>query len=92
MASMKVSIFDHTDTNKTGVEMPDDLPMARLLPVLVNEMGLPLQQGGRPIVYRLIHRRTGNVLSERDTLRSANVQADDALTLVPELTAGSRQA
>lgn len=91
MATTKVVIMDHTDTNKTTVEMPDDLAMARLLPVLVSEMGLPLQQGGRPIVYRLVHRPTGRVLGDHDTLRSTGCLQDDMLTLVPELTAGCEQ-
>lgn len=88
MTSLRVSIVDHTDSTKTTAEMPDDVPMNRLIPALVTKMGLPSQQAGRPIVYRLDYRRTGRRLGDHETLRSAGVQTDDVLTLLPELTAG----
>lgn len=88
MASMRVSIMDHTGSKKTRVELPDDVPMERLLPALASRMHLPLQQGGNPIIYKLDHRRSGRRLDDRDTLQSAGVQPDDVLTLLPEVTAG----
>ncbi len=88
MASMRVAILDHTGSKKTHVELPDNVPMERLLPALASRMQLPLQQGGNPIIYKLDHRRIGRRLDDRDTLRSAGVQPDDVLTLLPEVTAG----
>jgi len=88
MASLRVFIQDHTQSKKTLVELPDDIPMQRLLPVLAARMQLPLQQGGNPIIYRLDHRRTGRRLDDEDTLHNAQVKADDLLTLLPEVTAG----
>jgi hypothetical protein len=89
MASLRVVIQDHTQSKKTHVELPDDVPMQRLLPALAARMQLPLQQGGNPIIYRLDHRRSGRRLDDEDTLRAADVQSDDLLTLLPEVTAGA---
>jgi len=88
MASVRVVIQDHTHSKKTTVEWPSEVTMHRLLPALAARMQLPPQQGGNPIVYRLDHRRTGRRLDDEDTLQSAGVQADDLLTLLPEVTAG----
>jgi hypothetical protein len=88
MSMLRVVVQDHTQSKKTHVEMPDDVPMERLLPVLASRMQLPLEQAGNPIVYHLDHRRSGRRLEYEDTLASAGVQADDVLTLLPEVTAG----
>jgi hypothetical protein len=92
MASLRVVIQDHLDNKKTLVELPDDVPMGRLLPALATRMQLPLQQGGSPVLYRLDHRRTGHRLDDHQTLRSAGVLADDLLMLLPEVTAGGAAA
>ena len=91
MASLRISIQDHTRSKKTLVELPDDVPMQRLLPALASRMQLPLLQGGNPIVYRLDHHRSGRRLDDEETLREAGVEADDMLTLLPEVTAGSSE-
>jgi|SRR5579864_69360 hypothetical protein len=88
MARVRVVIQDHLQSKKTLVELPDDVPMGRLLPALASRMQLPLQQGGNPVLYRLDHRRTGRRLDDHQTLRSAEVIADDLLMLLPEVTAG----
>ena len=88
MASLRISIQDHTRSKKTLVELPDDVPMQRLLPALASRMQLPLFQGGNPIIYRLDLHRSGRRLDDEETLRGAEVQPDDMLTLLPEVTAG----
>ncbi len=88
MPSLRVVIQDHTRSKKTHVELPDHVPMERLLPALASRMQLPLLQGGNPIIYRLDNRRTGRRLDDEDTLQSADIQPDDILTLLPEVTAG----
>jgi ubiquitin-protein ligase len=92
MASLRVVIQDHLDVKKTLVELPDDVPMARLLPALATRMQLPLQQGGNPVLYRLDHRRSGRRLDDRDTMQSAGVLPDDLLMLLPEVTAAGGTA
>jgi len=86
--ALRVVIQDHIGNKKTLVELPEDIRMERLLPALASRMQLPLQQAGNPIIYRLDHRRTGRRLDDQDTLRSAGIQEDDLLTLLPEVTAG----
>lgn len=88
MASIRVVIQDHTRSKKTHVELPDNVPMQRLLPALASRMQLPLHQAGNPILYRLDHRRSGQRLDDEDTLSSVGVTTDDVLTLLPEVTAG----
>jgi hypothetical protein len=88
MASMRVVILDHTGSKKTQVELPDNVPMGRLLPALAARMQLPTQQAGVPISYQLDNRRSGRRLNDDDTLQSANVQTDDLLALLPVVTAG----
>ncbi len=89
MASLRVVIQNHTQSKKTTVELPRNIPMSRLLPALATRMQLPLQQDGRSMVYQLDHRRTGRRLDDEDTLESAGVQEDDLLGLLPEVIAGS---
>ena len=89
MASMKVIVFDPTGSKKTPVELPADVPMRRLIPALVSKMGLPTNQGGNPITYRLDHRSSGKRLADDQSLKDAGVKDDDILSLFPEVTAGA---
>jgi len=88
MASIKVIIYDPTGSKKTPVELPNDVPMNRLIPALVTKMGLPTNQGANPITYRLDHRASGKRLADSDSLADADVTEDDILSLFPEVTAG----
>jgi hypothetical protein len=88
MASIKVIIYDPTGSKKTPVELPDDVPMRRLIPALVTKMGLPTNQGANPITYRLDHRTSGKRLSDGESLSEAGIGEDDILSLFPEVTAG----
>lgn len=88
MASIKVIIYDPTGSKKTPVELPNDVPMRRLLPALVSKMNLPTNQGGNPITYRLDHRESGKRLRDDESLSDAGVKDDDILSLFPEVTAG----
>jgi hypothetical protein len=88
MASIKVIIYDPTGSKKTPVELPNDVPMRRLIPALVSKMGLPTQQGANPITYRLDHRESGKRLGETESLTDAGVKEDDILSLFPEVSAG----
>lgn len=88
MPQLKVIIQDHTGAKKTQVELPDNVPMRRLLPALVTKMNLPTMQGGNQIAYALDHKRTGQRLGNDDTLAGKGVQQDDILQLLPSPTAG----
>ncbi len=88
MSQVKVIIYDPTGSKKTPVELPNDVPMRRLIPALVTKMGLPTNQGANPITYRLDHRSSGKRISDDESLSDANVKEDDILSLFPEVTAG----
>jgi ubiquitin-protein ligase len=87
--SLRVFIQNHNNSTKVQVELPENIPMARLLPVLAERMNLPLQINGQPVVYRLDHERTQRRLDDNDTLASAQIARDDMLRLLPEVTAGN---
>lgn len=88
MAQLKVIIKDPSGARKTPVELPDDVPLRRLIPALVTKMSLPTSQGGQPLTYEIDNMRTGKRLRADDTLTGAGVQEDDILTLLPAITAG----
>ena len=90
MAQVRIAIHDPIGASKTIVEVPDDVPMNRLIPALVTQMNLPVQQGSNPISYRLDQRETGQRLADDQTLAEAGIGADMVLTLQPEVTAGRR--
>ena len=81
MASIKVIIYDPTGSKKTPVELPNDVPMRRLIPALISKMGLPTNQGANPITYRLDHRSSGKRLSEDESLSDAGGAEDDRILI-----------
>jgi ubiquitin-protein ligase len=89
MAQMRVIIRDHTGSKKTLVELPEDIPMRRLLPALVTRMNLPTNQGGQLIGYVLDYVQAGRRLRDEDTLATAGVNGEEVLTLLPQITAGA---
>ena len=48
MASIKVIIYDPTGSKKTPVELPNDVPMRRLIPALVSKWDYPPVKGPIP--------------------------------------------
>lgn len=87
MAQLRVLIRDQAGSKKTPAELPDDVPMRRLIPALVTRMTLPTSQVGQLLVYKLDHSTSGKRLGDENTLASAGVHADDILTLLPQVTA-----
>ena len=90
MATVNLQIWDITSTRCQQVEAPDDVPLGRLLVILVERMNLPLNSpDGQIMSYKLHHKRTGRQLLDAQTLGEAAVQPGDDLRLQPEITAGS---
>lgn len=90
MPQIQVTIIDITGAKKWPAELPDDIPMKRLMQGLVTRLSLPpTGPDGRSIVYNLDHKKSGKRLGDDDTLRSAGVEAGDNLRLIPTPTAGS---
>lgn len=92
MGTISMRIWDVTSSRCQQVEAPDDVPLGRLLVILVERMGLPINSpDGQIMSYKLHHKRTGRQLLENQTLAEAGVSAGDDLRLQPEITAGKRR-
>jgi hypothetical protein len=89
MPTIRTRIWDITGSRSQDVEAPDDVPIERLLVVLVERMNLPLNSpDGQIMSYKLHHKRSGQQLLEKHTLAEAGVVYGDDLRLQPEITAG----
>ena len=93
MGMIKMQVSDISGSRINEVEAPDDVPVNRILVVLVERMSLPLNSpDGQLMSYKLHHRRTGQQLLDNQTLAQAVVAGGDELRLQPEITAGARRA
>ncbi len=73
-----------------AAEVPDDVPIRELLPELVSVLELPTTgPDGRPMGYRLDSKALGRELREAETLKEAQVPANDRLMLTADVTAGA---
>ena len=89
MGMLKIKVSDISGNRINAVEAPDDVPINRILMVLVERMSLPLNSpDGQLMSYKLHHRRTGSQLLDHQTFGQANVLNGDELRLQPEITAG----
>ena len=89
MANLRIKVLDISGSRVSEVEAPDDVPINRLLAVLIERMNLPLNSpDGQLMSYKLHHRRTGVQLLDQQTLSQAAVITGDELRLQPEITAG----
>lgn len=89
MAIIQVRVVDVSGARSCALEAPDDVPVERILVLLVEQMQLPLNSpDGQLMSYKLNHRRSGMQLLETQTLAQAGVASGDELRLQPEITAG----
>jgi hypothetical protein len=89
MGTLTVRVLDVTGSRSCDVEAPDDVPINRLLVLLVERMNLPLNSpDGQIMSYKLHLRRTGTQLLDAQTMAEAGVTGGDELRLQPEITAG----
>ncbi len=89
MASISVEVWDATGNKKQVVEMPDDVPVNRVLAVLVDRMKLPRNSpDGQLMSYKFHHKASGMQLLDTQTLKDAGVSEGDILRIQPEITAG----
>jgi hypothetical protein len=90
MATIRLRIWDITSSRSQEVEAPDDVPIIRLLVLVVENMNLPLNSpDGQIMSYKFHHKQSGKQLLDDQTLTEAGVRAGDDLRLQPEITAGS---
>jgi uncharacterized ubiquitin-like protein YukD len=91
MPMLQTRIWDITGTRCQTVEAPDDVPIGRLVVILVERMQLPLNSpDGQTMVYKLHHKASGRQLLDDATFAEAGVRDGDDLRLQPEITAGAR--
>ena len=89
MPSITVEIWDATGNKKQLVDMPDDVPVNRVLAVLVDRMNLPRNSpDGQLMSYKFHHKSSGMQLLDTQTLKDAGVKNGDILRIQPEITAG----
>ena len=92
MATVEVKILDVSGNRSRKAELPDDVPVNRIVVLLVEKMNLPLNSpDGQIMSYKLQHRRTGRQLLDDQTLVDACVLNGDELRLQPEITAGKHR-
>lgn len=90
MAMIQMRVWDITGSRSREVEAPDDVPIVRLLVLLVERMSLPLNSpDGQIMSYKLHHKQSGQQLLDSQTLAEAGVRDGDGLRLQPEITAGA---
>ena len=89
MAMVTVQVWDATGNKKQEVDMPDDVPINRILAVLLAKMQFPeFAPDGQPLSYKFHHRASGKQLLDTQCLKDVGVKGGDVLRLQPEITAG----
>jgi hypothetical protein len=90
MAMITVTVLDATGNRRELVELPDDVPVNRILVKLVEKLGLPSRHplDGRLLVYKF-HHTTAGQLRDEQTLQGAGVKDQDILRVYGEMIAGS---
>ena len=90
MSTVTVQVWDATGNKRQEVEMPVDVPMNRILAVLLQRMSFPeFAPDGQPLSYKFHHRASGKQLLDTQCLKDVGVKEGDVLRLQPEITAGS---
>jgi uncharacterized ubiquitin-like protein YukD len=90
MSTVRMTIWDATGGKSQDVEAPSDVPVQRLLVILVERMSLPINSpDGQIMSYKLQHKRSGRQLLDKQSLDEAGVVDGDELRLQPEITAGT---
>lgn len=89
MGDLEIEIWDATGNKRVQAQVPDDVPIERILVVLVERLKLPKNSvDGQLISYKLHHRRLGVQLINDESLKSQQVTAGDVIRIQPEITAG----
>jgi uncharacterized ubiquitin-like protein YukD len=88
MATINLQVWDATGNKRQQVELPDDMPVERILILLTEKMNLPARHpDGRLLVYKF-HHQTAGQLRDTQSLRAAGVKDGDVLRLYHEMIAG----
>ena len=88
MADIKVILVDQYESKRELAEVPDNVEIKSLLPLILDQLELPESDGSGQLSYKLIHKESSQQLQEVDTLKDAGVVDGDTLRVVTEITAG----
>lgn len=96
MSVMRIGVIDVSQSEKTNMEVPDDVPVEDLVEAMVEAMGLPANgANGRPNRYQLNLRQPDGRLTrldENQTLTQNGVQAEATLQMTVEMVAGTTES
>ncbi|MGB9004702.1 MAG: EsaB/YukD family protein [Candidatus Aminicenantales bacterium] len=90
MPYLTIEVRDLFGNKSDQVEVPDDVPINRLLVLLIERLAYPRYDatGGQLLSYKLHHLGTQKQLLDDQTLAQSGVRDGDVLRLIPEITAG----
>ena len=82
-------MWDATGNKRLAVQVPDDVPVERILMVLADRLRLPRHSpDGQLMSYKFHHRRLGRQLLDDRALAEQDVVDGDVVRIQPEITAG----
>jgi hypothetical protein len=89
VGDINLEVWDATGNKRLKVQVPDDVPVERILMVLADKLHLPrYAPDGQLMSYKFHHRRLGVQLLDDQTLTQQSVLEDDVVRIQPEITAG----
>jgi len=89
VGDISLEVWDATGNKRLKVQVPDDVPVERILMVLADKLHLPrYAPDGQLMSYKFHHRRLGVQLLDDQTLAQQSVIGDDIVRIQPEITAG----
>lgn len=87
---LNLEVWDVTGNKRVMVEVPEDVPVERIIVVLIERLTLPkYSPQGDFMSYKFHHRRLGVQLLDDQTLTQQQVIDGDVLRIQPEITAGA---
>ena len=91
MSFVSIEIWDASGNKKTPVEVPADVPINRIIVVLIERLNFPRYDAtmGQLLSYKLHHQASKRQLLDDQSLEQAGVADGDILRLIPEITAGA---
>src|SRR6478752_8639224 len=93
MSTIRIGVIDPSQSEKTNMEVPDDVRVEELVEAMVEAMQLPPRgPNGRPNRYQLNLRQADGRLTRLDdgqTLTENGVLQDASLQLTVEMVAGA---
>jgi uncharacterized ubiquitin-like protein YukD len=91
MSFINIEIWDASGNRKTPVEVPGDVPVNRIIVVLIERLNFPRYDAtmGQLLSYKLHHQASKRQLLDDQSLDQAGVADGDVLRLIPEITAGA---